>query len=242
MRIHHRVALGAASLLLVTVAPGQSHARPERVTQVPNGSVRGCLTCHTSTSDFRTRNAFGADVEKTLTMPGPNGLVQWDQVCGLDSDNDMASNGVEMLDPNCSWTTGTPDPGSSADFTNPADPNDAPPMPEPGPEPMPEPGPEPMAEPMPDVMNHDAGGVPDAGPTPDMIGAPEVPAGTDMAVSTDTPAGTDATTKTDSGTTTTTDDSGDGCAAAPSQGMALFGGLMVLGLIGLRRRREAVAV
>ncbi|UCE26528.1 MAG: hypothetical protein JSW52_09265 [Candidatus Coatesbacteria bacterium] len=79
---------------------------------VPNGSVNSCNTCHLNFS-------FGQDFG--------DGDEQWTAaLAAMDSDGDGYSNGVELLDPDGTWSVGDPDPGDPADVTNPDDPDDFP--------------------------------------------------------------------------------------------------------------------
>ncbi|MEL6177478.1 MAG: MYXO-CTERM sorting domain-containing protein [Myxococcota bacterium] len=96
-----------------------AEARPDRVAQVPNNML-SCGLCHTNGTGG-PRNSFGADVEATLTEPGPAGQVQWEALFELDSDGDGCTNGQELADPNGTWRTGDPNP--EGDVTNPADPD-----------------------------------------------------------------------------------------------------------------------
>ena len=97
-------------------------ARSFRVSQVPNGNVNSCGTCHVSPSSGGARNAFGQAIENGfLTTSGRQGQVTWNaQIAGMDSDGDGVSNGQELGDPD---GDGTPDasimvtaPGNPSDF------------------------------------------------------------------------------------------------------------------------------
>ncbi|MBL04663.1 MAG: hypothetical protein CMJ99_03390 [Planctomycetes bacterium] len=78
-------------------------ARSFRVQQIPNGIEIGCTTCHVGFGGG-PRNAFGQDVDDTLI----GGDVDWQAVCGLDSDGDGYTNGQELGDPGCDWSEGEP--------------------------------------------------------------------------------------------------------------------------------------
>ena len=52
----------------------------------------------------------------------------------LDSDGDGWTNGEELLDPDCEWSTGDPMPGDVVDVTKPGDASDFPPEFEPEPD------------------------------------------------------------------------------------------------------------
>jgi hypothetical protein len=111
--------------------------------QVPNGSQYGCKTCHTTTKPAAW-NPFGLDVKATLVGKQP----YWASVCELDSDQDGFPNGVELLDPDCAWSTGMPSPAPATAATKPGDPLS---FPATGPEPVPEPVPEAVPEAAPEV-------------------------------------------------------------------------------------------
>ena len=98
-------------------------ARPRRVTQIPNGAVFSCLTCHNSTAGG-ARNLFGRTVESSfLTGSGASANVVWNTLlASLDSDGDGFSNGRELGDP-----VGTGLPNSGAVVSNPGDPASVPP-------------------------------------------------------------------------------------------------------------------
>ena len=65
-------------------------AKPTYLSAIPNGQINSCNTCHTSTSPVAW-NSFGEDVAENLTDDTPD----WGALCGLDSDGDGASNGLE---------------------------------------------------------------------------------------------------------------------------------------------------
>lgn len=239
-----RLATLAGATLLATASPAAARGfRQDQLPQAPNG----CNTCHTNGSGT-PRNSFGQDVESTL-----NGTaVDWPAICMLDSDNDGATNGQELDDPNCTWRIGdSPRTGTSYD---PANPNVFPPAMDAG---MPDTG---AGMPdtgvgMPDTgvdagmmdsgaMN-DSGvdaGVDDAGTNPDS-GNPMEDAGPTPDAGTPTPdagTATDAGSGTDTGVVGDTDDEDEGCRCAePSSAQGRFGALALLaiGLILRRRRR-----
>ena len=150
--------------LAASLVCGVAFAKSNFKSKIPNGSVNGCATCHTSTSPAAW-NAFGLDVEDTLVGIS----VDWSAVCDLDSDGDGWTNGEELLDPDCTWSVGDPDPGSSADVTKPGDANDVPPEPEPEPDVIE--GADvveaDVAEPGPEADVSEPGPEPDAGPAPE---------------------------------------------------------------------------
>ena len=97
MKIQYMVTLAVALLSIASIA----EARPFRARQIP--SLQVCGTCHIDPSGGGARNAFGRDVEATLSTPVGSAGVDWPAVCVLDSDQDGATNGEELGDPNCTW-------------------------------------------------------------------------------------------------------------------------------------------
>ena len=93
-------------------------ARSINANQIPNAASTNpdrCFTCHTINRSGPL-NAFGLSARATFN--GQN--VDWPRLCELDSDNDGASNGVELGDPNCSWREGLVANGPVFDPSNPA--------------------------------------------------------------------------------------------------------------------------
>lgn len=88
---------------------------------VPNSSVKRCVTCHRS-GGGSARNDFGFDYDQV----GPS----WSDLYELDSDHDGLSNGEELGDPQGEWSSSDPDPAGYR--SQPGDPDD--PAPEPGPD------------------------------------------------------------------------------------------------------------
>ncbi len=202
-----------------------AEARPKRVAQVPNGNARSCSSCHTSPGGG-SRNAFGLDVEGTMTSPGFAGDAQWALVFAEDSDDDGFSNGEELGDPEGTWRPGDPNPPL---LSNPADRNSVPPV-DPEPEPEPEPEGQPDVQPEPEPQPE---GQPEAQPEGEPEGQPEAqPEGQPEAQ----PEGQPEVQPEGNGG----DESDEGCATAPGQvgGGSLALAFLALGL-GLIRRRRA---
>ena len=121
----------AAALLLGGLVVGEAEARGKRITQLPNGGIAGCNTCHT-TGGGSPRNAFGLEMQANfLTASGSAGDVVWGpELAALDSDGDGATNGEELGDPDGTWVIGDPDPANAFE---PGNPDSTPPLPEPEP-------------------------------------------------------------------------------------------------------------
>src|SRR5262245_55255990 len=118
---------GLVFALLVLLVAMPAEARPFRVSQVPNGSNAGCLTCHVVPGG--PRNAFGAAIEGyggVGFLDGPGGNVMWGTravvdpahpsdppktLAQLDSDGDGRTSGAELLDPHDVWRTDDANPG-----------------------------------------------------------------------------------------------------------------------------------
>jgi uncharacterized protein (TIGR03382 family) len=97
-------ALIAVSASLVATA---AVARPGFPDRIPNGAEFSCLNCHNSNAGG-ARNAFG------LAFGGSS----WAGICDADTDGDDQTNGQELGDPNCVWTSGTPE--RTTDISNPS--------------------------------------------------------------------------------------------------------------------------
>ena len=68
-------ALLGAALLLSGLVAGEAEARGKRMTQLPNGGVAGCNTCHTG-GGGTPRNPFGLEMQANfLTASGSAGDV-----------------------------------------------------------------------------------------------------------------------------------------------------------------------
>jgi hypothetical protein len=85
-----------AALSLFLVAASLAYGRNAYVAKIPNGSAFSCATCH-------TEEKFKDDFKN-------NGL-KWNATLAVkDSDGDHASNGVELQDPQGTWSEGKPNP------------------------------------------------------------------------------------------------------------------------------------
>ena len=197
-----RFGLAATSIVVMVLSlafPRWAGARDGRQSQIPAAPAL-CDTCHLS-GGGSLRNAFGSDVEDTLTGGPPLDLavVDWPSVCRKDSDDDGASNGAELGDPNCVWQTGDPPPPPP--LYDPADPSVFPPV--------------------------DDAGIPDGGPY-DLGAAPDVGDGSLDGGGTDATTadggGTDATTADGGGTDATIADGGGEDADAQIEDAGADGG------------------
>lgn len=92
------------------------YSKSNFVSQIPNGAVNSCATCHTSNSNF-SFNSFGSAIKSGFMS---SGKVVWKAALAtLDSDGDGFSNGVELQDPNGLWSNGSPAPGNANSVSNP---------------------------------------------------------------------------------------------------------------------------
>src|SRR5262249_5366906 len=107
-RMTHPFRCAAAALAFCSLLASRSEARPFRVSQVPNGPVAACFTCHVFPGG--PRNAFGSTVENYGGVGFlVDGNVQWGlavadpahpldppkTLAQLDSDGDGRTNGEE---------------------------------------------------------------------------------------------------------------------------------------------------
>ena len=110
--------LRAIGVVVVMLAAVSAFARPNYVNGIPLAPGEGvCGTCHINPSGGGARNDFGADVEATLALEGP----QWSEVFCMDSDGDGKTNGQELRDPCGTWAVGDAAPPDD-DVSIPADP------------------------------------------------------------------------------------------------------------------------
>ncbi len=98
-------------------------SRSFRVDKIPNGNKFNCANCHVSSAGGGARNDFGQDVEQRVTPGGTENF--WDSsLANIDSDGDGFTNGVELQDPNGTWTSGSI--GNFSLVTNPGNANSKP--------------------------------------------------------------------------------------------------------------------
>ncbi len=103
------LALVAVSCSLLSTS---ASARPNFPSQIPNGSENTCLNCHNSLGGG-ARNIFGTAFDNA---------ANWAALCPLDTDGDEQTNGQELGDPNCVWTSGAAE--RTSNISNPALAND----------------------------------------------------------------------------------------------------------------------
>ena len=117
----NRITTFTVWVILVLGWSVESDARNFRVSQLPNGNIKGCANCHVNPGGGGTRNAFGREVQNNfLTASGFAGQVVWNaRLAQLDSDGDGVSNGTELGDPD-----GDGNVDATLPVTNPGDPND----------------------------------------------------------------------------------------------------------------------
>lgn len=92
------------------------------VNMVPNASKTGCQTCHVNPGGGAPWNVFGQQVRANLT----GGQPDWGRIYDLDADEDGATNGLELGDPDGTWIPGDPQPGDPDQITHPGDPESRP--------------------------------------------------------------------------------------------------------------------
>lgn len=110
-------ALTAAIVSMGTIA--EVDARGFRMEMLPSSAAvgAGCNLCHT-TGGGTPRNDFGLAVE-AIVMGGDRTEFWGPELAALDSDGDGVPNGVELGDPDGSWTAGSDQP--SGNITHPGD-------------------------------------------------------------------------------------------------------------------------
>jgi hypothetical protein len=115
-----------AALALV---PSTSFALSTFRSEVPNGIVGSCLTCHERATGAAPWNAFGdllfttnggtPDQARTVDALSPS-FIWWNaEICNADPDGDGQTNGQELGDPECVWTGGAA--ARSSDISRPGD-------------------------------------------------------------------------------------------------------------------------
>lgn len=114
MKFLHRTFLAFAAVGMIIP---QAYALPFRVSQLPNGGLNSCAMCHVNPGGGGVRNAFGQTVERSFLNGG--NVVWGPMLASLDADGDGVTNGIELQDPYGQWSSGQPNPGSSALVTNP---------------------------------------------------------------------------------------------------------------------------
>ena len=127
-----RALLFFCALAAATLAAPSASALSNFPGRIPNGNKFLCSTCHTSSGGGEGWNAFGKDVlrqdpnvtDQDVAGSGSNAHYSlsgptWDAtLCGKDSDGDGQTNGQELGDPNCIWSTGQT-PARVANISNP---------------------------------------------------------------------------------------------------------------------------
>ncbi|MFH1052205.1 MAG: T9SS type A sorting domain-containing protein [bacterium] len=106
------ITLGAVFLITLAV-----FSKSAFVSNIPNGSVNSCNTCHPNGNTHQF-NTFGNASKSYLS----SGKINWSaQFATLDSDGDGFTNGEELQDPEGTWQQGNPAPGEASLVTNPGD-------------------------------------------------------------------------------------------------------------------------
>ncbi len=107
-----------ATIMLIVATSENTKARMFRVNQIPNGKVFGCANCHVNPGGGGRLTPFGDDVKNRLVDDN----VKWSsELANLDSDSDGFTNGEELMDPDGTWRSGSPDPGNPNNVGNPGD-------------------------------------------------------------------------------------------------------------------------
>lgn len=93
-----------------------SYSKSNFISQLPNGSVNSCATCHVSNSNY-SLNSFGSTINSKYLS---SGKVVWNSaLAALDSDGDGFPNGTELQDPSGTWKSGSSAPGDPSKVSNP---------------------------------------------------------------------------------------------------------------------------
>ncbi|MFZ9886780.1 MAG: hypothetical protein ACO3JL_04685 [Myxococcota bacterium] len=89
-------------VVVTGLVPFTASAQPGFVPRVPNGASQSCITCHQVASpneSNKARNPFGAAFDAA-------GRSWSAALCADDADDDGQTNGQELGDPACVWSTG----------------------------------------------------------------------------------------------------------------------------------------
>jgi hypothetical protein len=106
------------ALAIFVLSIYRTDAIPQRMQYLPNSAKFGCKICHDLDGEYEKLNPFG---EATVEFIDGN-KVDWGKELGeLDSDSDGFTNAEELLDPDCTWQKGDPNPGNYEDASHPGD-------------------------------------------------------------------------------------------------------------------------
>ena len=101
-------------IICLIILSNDAIARSWRVSQIPNGNVNGCKTCHNAS--YSSLNSFGLEV-RLLLGRGSTATFWTSILAAKDSDGDGASNGQELGDNDGDGVAAIP----SSEVTNPGD-------------------------------------------------------------------------------------------------------------------------
>ena len=104
----------ALFIICIIFLSNDAIARSWRVSQIPNGNVNGCKTCHKAS--YSSLNIFGLEV-RSLVGRGSTATFWTSILAAKDSDGDGASNGQELGDNDGDGVATIP----SSEVTNPGD-------------------------------------------------------------------------------------------------------------------------